>query len=532
MRSIFDASAIRRLMSGLAIAAFAIAADASSASAADAPALVQIDAGKVRGTVAHGVIAFKGIPYAQPPVGALRWRPPQPVEPWQDILAASELQFDCVQPANMLPAQSKGISEDCLYVNVWRPAGISDKPLPVMVWIYGGGLVRGGASLYPGDFLAAQGLVYVSFNYRLGRFGFFAHPALAKEFPDSPRGNYGYMDQLAALQWVKRNIAAFGGDPDNVTIAGESAGGGSVLTMLTSPMARGLFNRAILESPGIPSPRAEVLPMRPLAAAEKMAANYARSLGIGADDEVALMKLRAIPAATLNEGTEEYVSSAFGDQEIPGLSFSIVDGRLVVEPPETAIHGGRQAMVPVIIGANDADLATSPARTKDELFALFGPLAAQARALYDPKGEASLKTLIEAVIADRAMVEPSRNLAELMAQAGEPVYYYRFSYVPQVLHGKVPGATHGSEIPFAFDAVAAAWKDQATAADVAMAKMVSGYWAAFVKSGDPNGAGRPEWRRYDPRSPGVLNFTNMGVTFGADPRQQKLDLWKAVWGGR
>jgi para-nitrobenzyl esterase len=528
MRSVFDTLAIRRMILRLALLAFSIVAATSCVSAADAPALVQIDAGKVRGTVAHGVIAFKGIPFARPPVGALRWRPPQPVEPWKDILDASELQFDCVQPPNMLSPQSKGISEDCLYINLWRPAGVADKPLPVMVWIYGGGLVGGGASLYPGGFLAAQGLVFVSFNYRLGRFGFFAHPALAKEFPDSARGNYGYMDQIAALQWVKRNIAAFGGDPNNVTIAGESAGGGSVLTMLTSPMGRGLFNRAILESPGIPTPRAEVLPMRPLVAAEKIAADYAHTLGID-DDEAALVKLRAIPAATLNEGTEEYVSSAFGDREIPGLSFSIIDGRLVVEPPETAIHAGRQAMVAVIIGANDADLAASPARTKDELFALFGPLGSQARALYDPKGEASLKALIEAVIADRAMVEPSRNLAELMAEAGEPVYYYRFSFVPQVLHGEVPGATHGSEIPFAFGAVASAWKDKTTAADVAMARMVSGYWAAFVITGDPNGAGRPEWRRYDPRSPGVLNFTNMGVTFGADPLQARLDLWKAVW---
>jgi para-nitrobenzyl esterase len=400
-----------------------------------------------------------------------------------------------------------------------------------MVWIYGGALVRGGASLYPGEFLPRQGIIVVSFNYRLGRFGFFAHPALARETPDAPRGNYGYMDQIAALQWVKRNIAAFSGDPDNVMIAGESAGGGSVLVLLTSPLARGLFQRAILESPGIPSPRAGASPMRDLAAAESLAVQYARSLGIEGDDQAALTKLRALPAATLSKGTESpaVVSALFGGPEIPGLSHSIIDGRLVVEAPEAVLRAGRQAMVPVIVGANDYDLAGSPAQTKDALFALFGPLSSQARALYDPKGDASLKDLIQPIMADRTMTEPPRHMAELMTKAGQPAYLYRFSYVAEAQRGKIPGATHGSEIPYALDCVAAILKDKASAADVAMGKTMSGYWVAFVKTGNPNGDGRVEWPRYDPASSNVLNFTKTGVTVAPDPLKERLDLWRAVW---
>jgi para-nitrobenzyl esterase len=510
---------------GLALTVMIATATAPAQSAAGEPTLVQVDGGTVRGTAANDVIAFKGIPFAQPPVGALRWRPPQPVAPWKGVLEASHWQSDCVQ----LP--SERTSEDCLYANVWRPASAWDKPLPVMVWIYGGGLVRGGASIYPGDFLARQGLVFVSFNYRIGRLGFFAHPALAHEAPDAPRGNYGYMDQIAALQWVQRNIAAFGGDPNTVTIAGESAGGGSVLVLLTSPMARGLFHRAILESPGIPTPRAGATPLRDLVAAEMIAVDYARAAGITGDDAAALAALRALPTAKVAEGTEAQpaIAAMFGGPQVLGISNSIIDGRLVVETPEAALRAGRHAMVPVISGANDYDLAISMAQTKEALFAQFGPLAAHARALYDPRGDASLKELIQAIIADRVMVEPSRHLAEMMAKSGQPAYFYRFSYVPEPQRGKVPGATHASEILFAFDAASAVLKETATNGDVDMARTMSGYWAGFVKTGNPNGEGRPEWPRYDPNARGVLNFTNTGVTAGPDPLKERLDLWQAVW---
>jgi para-nitrobenzyl esterase len=510
MRSVLATVGVHLFVVGLTLARFAV-----PFAAADSPTLVEIEGGKVEGRSADNVIAFKGIPFARPPVGALRWRPPQPVVAWQGVLQAREFQSNCVQPLSAAPP-SVGISEDCLYLNVWRPASTAERPLPAMVWIHGGGLIEGGASLYPGDGLARLGLVFVSFNYRLGRFGFFAHPALARETPAAPRGNYGYMDQIAALQWVKRNIAAFGGDPDNVTIAGESAGGGSALIMMTSPMARGLFHRAILQSPGVPTPRAGVMLLRDLAATEAIAVEYARSVGIEGDDDAALGKLRTLSTATLNKSVEWYQSP-------------VIDGHLIVEAPEAALRAGRQAKVPVIVGANDLDLADGQAKNKDELFAAFGPLASQARALYDPQGDTSLEALNQAVFADRTMVEPSRFLAELTTMAGQPAYLYRFSYVPELRRSQIPGATHDSEIVFAFDRVAAVMRDNASAADIAMGHMMSSYWAAFVMKGDPNGDERPDWPRYDPALRHVLNFTNTGVTFGADPLKARLDLWSSVW---
>ena len=496
--------------------------------------LVQTDSGKIRGTAAEGVLAFKGIPFAQPPVGPLRWRAPQPVKPWdgiRDTVAFSPNPMQPPPPAGsaLLTLAAAGFSEDCLYLNVWRPATTESNPLPVMVWFHAGGLVRRGASMYPGDALARQGIVFVSFNYRLGRLGFFAHPALTREAPDDLRANYGYMDQIAALQWVQRNIAAFGGDPNNVTVAGESAGGGSVLVLLTSPMARGLFQRAILESPNMPGARAVAGPMRELASAESIAVHYALSLGIEGDDEVALARLRAIPADTLAEGTEDYLESIFGGPEIPGLSHSIIDGRLVVEAPEAVLRAGKQTMVPVIVGANDHDLAASPAQTKDALFAQFGPLASQARKLYAPNGDESFRDLVQAIVADETIIEPSRCLAERMTKAGQPVYFYRFSYVPDALREKTHGAAHGAEIPFVLGAVNGLLKNRASKADLAMARTISGYWVDFVKNGDPNGGGRPAWLRYNPATGEVLNITNAGAAFGHDPLKPRLDLWRTVW---
>jgi len=240
-------------------------------------------------------------------------------------------------------------SEDCLTLNVWRPAG-STGPLPVMVWIYGGALVHGRTSLYPADALARQGVVVVSMNYRMGRFGFFAHPALVAEAPDDLRGNYAYMDQRAALQWVQRNIAAFGSDPKAVTIFGESAGGGSVMVHLTSPLSRGLFHRAMMQSPGVPTARAKVLPMVELADAEKIATDYARSLGIRADGQAALKALRALPATKLAEGISapEEIAAISAGKHVSGFASVIRDGKLVVEAPDEALAEGHQAMVPVV----------------------------------------------------------------------------------------------------------------------------------------------------------------------------------------
>jgi len=214
---------------------------------------VKVDSGKLKGAIAGEVVSFKGIPFAAPPVGDNRWKPPQPVKAWSDVRTATAYGPDPMQlpfPSDAAPLGTAP-SEDCLYLNVWTPVKRGNK-LPVMVWIYGGGFVNGGSSpsVYDGSRFAENGVVFVSFNYRLGRFGYFAHPALTKENPNGPLGNYGTMDQIAALGWVKRNIGNFGGDASNVTLFGESAGGMSVLTLLASPKARGLFHKAIIESGG------------------------------------------------------------------------------------------------------------------------------------------------------------------------------------------------------------------------------------------------------------------------------------------
>ncbi len=319
------------------------------------PAVVKTESGSVRGVEKDGVISWKGIPYAAPPVGKLRWRVPQPAVSWPGVRDANQFGPACMQTDDVQK------SEDCLFLNAWRPASPSQGALPVMVWIHGGAMVHGSSTMYPGDGLAAQGVLVVSMNYRMSRVGFFAHPALASESPDDVRGNYGYMDQLAVLKWVQRNIAAFGGDPKQVTIFGESAGGGSVLAHLVSPMSRGLFQRAIMQSPGTPGPRAKVIPSTELVAAEKMAVDWVHSVGISGEGAAALEQLRALPTSKLLEGTSgPDTIAALSAGTVPGgMAMSIIDGRFLPEPVEGALESGRMAPVATMIGANAAALRSA-----------------------------------------------------------------------------------------------------------------------------------------------------------------------------
>ena len=508
---------------GLAVTIASAAIPPARAAPPD-PTLVTIDSGALRGVAAGDVIAFKGIPYAEAPVGQLRWRAPRPVQPWSGVRDAAAFGPSCRQ-ANDAPQ-----SEDCLTLNVWRPAAPSPVPLPVMVWIYGGALVTGGTRLYPAEALARQGVVVVSMNYRLGRLGFFAHPALTAEAPEDLRANYGYMDQQAALRWVQRNIAAFGSDANQVTIFGESAGGGSVMVHLVSPASRGLFQRVIMQSPGLPTARKRIIPLTELADAEKIAVEYARATGVTADGAAALEALRALPAAKLVEGASgRAVVGAFGDGgHVLGIAGAVRDGRLVVDPPEAALGAGAQARVPVLIGATDRDLGVGVAGSKEELFALFGPRAGAARALYDPRGDQPLEELKQQVFADAMMVEPSRHLADVTARAGQPTWWYRFSYVPESERARLTGAPHALDIAFAFDIPEALVGTRVTAADKAMGELTSAYWVSFAKTGDPNGVGRPQWPRHDPAVDRMMNFTDTGAVVGPDPLKRRLDLWEAV----
>ena len=443
---------------------------ASSAGAQSHPSetRVTIATGTLRGSAVDGVVAFKGIPFAAPPVGPLRWRAPQTAAGWTGERDATRYANDCMQlpfPSDAAPLGTPP-AEDCLYANVWKPAGAKAK-LPVMVWIYGGGFVNGGSSppTYAGSNLAKAGIMVVSFNYRLGRFGTFAHPQLTKQDPDHGLlGNYGYMDQLAALKWVQANIAAFGGDPANVTIIGESAGGMSVHALLTSPLAKGLFQKAVVQSGGPNSSRAGTM-----ASAETIGTAFAQSKGIAPDDPQALAKLRGLSAEQVTDGLN---LATMGAPAVGPKTFSgpVVDGTIAVDP-ETAYRAGRFARLPVMLGATSDDIG-------------------------GPQGY---------------MITAARGAAALLASKGVPTYYYRFSYVAtSVRTDKTVGASHATDIPFFFDTAAIKYGAQTSATDRAAARTASRYLVNFVKRGDPNGAGLPQWPTTKADAPKMLDLDARG----------------------
>ena len=494
----------------------ALAALPAVAVAAPFPSEVKIDSGVLAGAASDGVLSFKGIPFAAPPVGALRWRAPQPAPAWTGVRPATEYGHDCMQnpfPSDAAPLGTQP-AEDCLVMNVWRPAGAAGRKLPVMVWIYGGGFVNGGSSpaVYDGGQFARRGVVLVSFNYRLGRFGYFAHPALSRENADGGLlGNYAYMDQIAALKWVRRNISAFGGDPANVTVFGESAGGGSVHMLLTSPLARGLFAKAIIESGG---GRGGLLGARRIHDAEPIGVAFAKANGIEGDGPDALAALRALPADKLVNGLN---MASMGPAAATYVGGPLLDGRIVVENPDEAYRAGLQTRVPVMIGANSMDIGFANARTMDDLFKPFGARADQARAAYDPGKTGDARAVGAKVAMDRTMVEPARFTAAQFARQGLASYVYRFSYVAASMRGQWPGAPHATEIPYVFDTVATKYGKDLTAEDEATARAANAYWTNFAKTGDPNGPGLPHWPRYQPASDGIMDFTPNGPRAGPTP---------------
>lgn len=523
---------LRRLQ--IFVLAMSAALIATAAAAAPAPDVVTIETGQVQGLASDGVVAFKGIPFAEQPVGALRWRPPQKAKAWTGVRPALKNGHDCLQAeVKGDPGMGTDLGEDCLYLNVWRPAEASTKKLPVMVWIYGGGLVNGGTqpAIYQGDRFAREGVVFVSINYRLGRFGFFAFPALSAERPDELKGNYGYMDQLAALQWVQRNIAAFGGDPKHVTLFGESAGGFSVHTLIASPLGKGLFQRAIVESGG---GRTDEGPAPKLAVAEATGVAFAKAQGIEGRDAAALAKLRELPAEKVTGNLNMYTSGV----NAPTYPGPVTDGKLVVETPQSAYLGRRQAVVALIVGANGADLGFNASPTMDALMAPFGTEKAKALAAYDPDGSGNLAKVRNKVGMDQLMEEPARFDAAAFYAQGLPSYEFRFDYVGDALKARSPnGAPHASEIPYVFDKYGAPYiamvtpshSGEASAQDEAVAKTIHAYWLNFAKTGDPNGHGLPPWPRYDPAKDQLMLFRGDGVAAATpDPLKARLDLIAAT----
>jgi len=506
-----------------------LAAAAAVADDGQPPTLARVAGGLVRGVVAGDVVSFKGMPFAAAPVGVLRWRPPQPVPGWKGVREAASYAADCMQipfPGDAAPLGVKP-DEDCLYVNVWRPAARSTALRPVMVWIYGGGFVNGGSSpaVYDGSAFARDGIVLVSFNYRLGNFGFFAHPALSAEQHGALLANYAYMDQIAALKWVKRYIKTFGGDPGNVTIFGESAGGASAHFLLTSALAAGLFHKAVVESGG---GRPGLFGLRPVSggpnSAEQIGLALAKRFGIEGEGAEALAKLRAIPADKLVSGLN--MATAGGDRTYVGGP--VLDGQLLVGAPSQLYAGGKGQRVPVIVGANSLDIGFMQAKTLDELYAQFGPDAERARAAYPSDAATDLRAVAFRAGGDQMMAEPARKVASLLAARGQPAYLFRFSYVAESLRKTTPGAPHATEIPYVFDTVAARYGKDLTPADEAAARVMHAYWVGFARSGTPQAPGEPAWPQYDPGHGAILDFTAQGPIAGPDPWQARLDLAEQV----
>lgn len=485
--------------------------------------------GKLEGSVVDGVAAFKGIPYAEPPVGDLRWRPPQPVTPWTGTRDATEFGPDCVQAPGDFEVLRTTPSEDCLYLNVWKPehAAEGDR-LPVIVWIHGGGYVGGGTSCpyYDGSAFAREGIVVVSLNYRLGRFGFFAHPALIAA-AEGPVGNFAYMDQIKALEWVRDNVAVFGGDPCRVTLIGQSAGGDSVVRLMTSPAVGDLFAQAMVLSGG---GRRSLLD-RPMtdgtisdvsaATMDKWFAVKHRILGEGADD---LAKLRGLDPAVV-AGRDNV--GILGAKKLLGGSVAgvpIIDGDIVVDQPYEVFRRGAATRVPLIIGSTAFDLPLHFPPSKIRPLEWFGddePAAREAYSVSKRRGDIvnHLKTLV-ALSGDMTMHEPAHFAASSMSAAGQPAWLFRFTYTAQCARPKSLEQGHSGELPFLFGTLEAAYPGEVADRDRAMSDAFHRYVANYVKDGDPNGEGLPEWPQIVPDEYELMNFTlDDGPVFGPDPRR-------------
>jgi para-nitrobenzyl esterase len=469
-----------------------------------------ISNGRISGEERDGVRSYKGIPFAAPPVGDLRWKPPQPVQPWDGVRDCTKFGAICPQPKSILGQKQGKASEDCLFLNVWTAATNVDAKLPVMVWIHGGGCTTGAGSQpsYDGTALARQGVVLVTINYRLGPFGYFAHPLLSKESPHGVSGNYGHLDQIAALQWVQKNIAAFGGDPQCVTIFGESAGAMSVCRLMVSPQAVGLFQRAIAESGGVHGRNRHLRETRLLQPSmEAEGERLAKALGCD-QAEKPLVALRA-------KSADELLAAANPAQGLYGKGTKygpIVDGWTIPDDPGAMFDQGKQHDVPFMMGAN-ADEGTlflrqmpvqSAAAYKLMVRALAGRHADEALKLLPCAGDEDVKAAFTRFSTVTAFVAPARALARAMEQKKSPAFLYHFTRVSPNAKRLGLGATHGAEIGYVFDT----FRSAGTLADKdrELSKVMQACWVQFAKTGNPNGAGLPKWPAYKTATDEHLEF--------------------------
>jgi para-nitrobenzyl esterase len=488
------------MLRNLAIAAVLLFAG----SAAAEPVKVKVAQGVLVGEVTDRAAVFRNIPFAAPPVGPLRWRPPQPAPSWTGEREAVAAGPACPQPMNPDGSPNSGgangpTSEDCLQLNVFAPKGA--KAAPVMVWLHGGGHRTGAGWIYDGSNFARDGVVLVAVNYRLGALGYFAHPALTRAAGAEPTGNFGLMDQIAALQWVRKNIAAFGGDPTNVTVFGESAGGMSTLALLATPATKGLYSKAIVQSGlGWFEPSS-------LADQERKGVEALQKAGVAADTAEAL---RALPADKL---------------VAVNMSFApFVDGRLMTETATQALAAGRFADVPLIIGSNSGeDSLMGPSPLPPGRLGQIPPIA---RALYKEEAEAGDEALARALFTDRIFAAPARWVAA-RAAPGQPAWLYHFSYVATRMRPAVTTSAHAAEIPYVFEY----WGRRTpmsvvSAEDRAMAELMHACWVSFAKTSAPK-CGPSAWPAYQPASDQLMEF---GPASGvrANFRKTRLDAQQTV----
>ncbi len=460
-----------------------------------------------------GVYSFKGIPFAAPPVGKFRWREPQPVKNWTGILKANAFGPRAMQTNIFgdMNFRSNGTSEDCLYLNIWTPAKKANEKLPVLVYFYGGGFVAGDGSepRYDGESMAQKGIVALTVNYRLGVFGFFAHPELSKESPNKSSGNYGLLDQSAALKWVRENIAAFGGDPSRVTIAGESAGSISVSAQMASPLSKDLISAAIGESGSLLGALSAV----PLDKAEQTGVQFART--VGADN---LEKLRSLPADTLLSSSMKFGPFRFA---------MTIDGYFFPKSPYAIYESGEQAHVPLLVGWNNEEMNYRAIMGNDKptvenfkktVNKLYGNKAEEVLKLYAPSNDDEVEEVATALAGDRFIAFSTWKWADLHAQTGDqPVYRYLYErprpeMVPEMgdaspgLAGGVQrgqqrmppskGAVHSAEIEYAMGNLSSnkvyAWTEE----DYKVSKIMQEYFANFIRNHNPNGNDLPQWPVY------------------------------------
>jgi para-nitrobenzyl esterase len=471
--------AARWILAALAVALCSAAAQAQNKNDA---VIVKTRLGQVQGTVENGITAFKGIPYAAPPIGNLRWRDPRPVAAWSGVRQADAYGAACIQVPG-LSAENGGdpgrLSEDCLYLNIWTPRMDHSAKLPVIVWIHGGAYVfgAGGLPVYDGQPMAKKGAVFVSINYRLAQFGFFAHPALEKENPGGVT-NFGLLDQIAALKWIKANIAAFGGDPGNVTIMGQSAGGKSVLALYASPLARGLFHKGVaMSSYVVPDNTRE----KALAAGTKVA----DALGLKGAKATAA-ELRAVPAERFGEIKGQGLSNA----PVP-----IRGDKVLPQSIESTFAAGREAAVPLIVGntSNDSSVVAAFGIDAGEVLKRLGAAGFLVKVLYP--GVKDDADLARQVARDLVFTMPVRAIADRHAKRA-PTWRYYFGYVAVKQQPEFPfGVGHGAEIPYFLDTgdIFEGTREIFTDADRALARTASDYLFAFARDGRPSAPGAPPW---------------------------------------